>query len=110
MIAFKNPKFREEKEIGCLHVINPERTDNAIRLVDHGGILGGLEAVKGEIVRFRIRDNALVAFLDMPFRRGFEKTAIKRVMLGPTNPNWPANILYFVGSLGYEAVTLGKSN
>ena len=69
MIAFKNPKFQEEKEIRCLHAVNPERTDNAIRLVDHGGILGSLEGVEGEIVRFRIRDNALSAYLDMPFRR-----------------------------------------
>ena len=109
MIAFKNPKFREEREIRCLHATNPVRNKNAMWLADRDGVLGGAENVDGEIVHFRVLDNALVAYFDMPFRRGFEKTPIKRIMLDPKNPNWPANILYFTGSLGYEDVAIGKS-
>jgi hypothetical protein len=110
MTAFKNPKYREEKEVRCLHVVNPQRTKNAARLIDQGGMLGGDKSVHGEEVRFRVQDNSLIAFIDMPFRRGFENSAIKRILLGSKNYNWPGNVFYFTGSLGYEDVIVGKSS
>jgi hypothetical protein len=108
MLGFKDPKFTEEKEVRCLHIVNPERDDKAMRLVDHGGLLGGITEVGGETVRFRIRGDAFVAYIDMPFRREFQNNPIKHVVLGTANPNWPANILYFTGAFGYEDVTVRK--
>jgi hypothetical protein len=109
MLAFKNPSFQDEREIRCLHIVNVEANERLAKLIDHGGLLGTKDAVSGEDVRFRIRDNALVAYLDISFRRGFEASAIKRICLGPNNPNWFGNVFYFAGSLGYENMEVAKS-
>jgi hypothetical protein len=76
MLAFKNPTFRDEREVRCLHVLNVQANERAMKLVDDGGLLGTKESVAGEEVRFRVQDLSLVAYFDMPFRRGFEATAI----------------------------------
>lgn len=109
MLAFKNPSFRDEKEIRCLHLVDVEINDKVMKLRDHGGLLGDGKQVAGEDVRFRIQDDALVAYLDMPFRRSSESLAIKAIDLGPRNPNWPGNVLYFAGALGYEDIRVRKS-
>lgn len=109
MLAFKNPSFHEEKEVRCLHMVDVETNERSAKLIDRGGVLGGKEDVAGENVRFRIQDDALVAYLDIPFRRGFEVSAIKRICLGPNNRNWLGNIFYFAGSLDYENMVVAKS-
>jgi hypothetical protein len=109
MSAFKNPSFREEKEIRCMHLVDVEINEKAMKLKDPGGILDGVEPIVGEDVHFRVQDGALVAHLDIPFRRNFESSAIKTIDLGPRNPNFPANILYFTCALGYEGLRIGKS-
>jgi len=109
ILAFKNPSFRDEKEIRCLHLVGAEINEKVMKFRDHGGVLGDGKEVAGEDVRFRIQDNALAAYLDMPFRRNFESPAIKAVDLGPRNPNWPTNVLYFAGALGYENLRIRKS-
>jgi hypothetical protein len=81
-----------------------------MKLIDRGGKLRSQKSVEGELVHFRVNDNALTAFIDMPFRRGFEKLAIKHIVLGAKNPNWSANVLYFVGANSYQEVTLEKSH
>jgi hypothetical protein len=109
MLAFKNPIFRDEKEVRSLHVVDVEVSEKIMKLKDNGGTLGGKEEVTGEDVRFRVQDNALVAYLDISFRRGFESSAIKGITIGAKNQNWPANVIYFTGSLGYEGIQLRKS-
>lgn len=109
MLAFKNPIFREEKEVRSLHVVDVEATQTVMKLKDSGGVLGGKEEVAGEEIKFRIQDNALVAYLDISFRRGFESSAIRNITIGAKNQNWPANIYYFSGSLGYENIKVRKS-
>ena len=109
LLAFKNPIFRDEKEVRSFHVINVENTGKLMRLKDNGGQLGTKEKVAGEKVEFRIRDNALIGYLDISFRRNFESSAIKTIIIGAKNRNWPANIFYFSGSLGYEDITVQKS-
>jgi len=76
MLAFKNPSFRDEKEIRCLHLVDVESNQKVMKLKDHGGVLGDGQQVAGEDVRFRIQDNALVAYLDMPFRRNFDSASL----------------------------------
>ena len=110
MLAFKNPSFQEEKEIRCLHMVDVEANERLTKLTDRGGVLGGTdEVVAGENVRFRIRDNALIASLDISFRRVFKFSAVKRICLGPNNPNWFGNVFYFAGSLNYENMVVAKS-
>lgn len=109
MLAFKNPIFREEKEIRSLHVVDVEATKKIMKLKDGGGTLGGKEQVAGEDVHFRVQDNALIAYLDISFRRGYERSAIKTIAIGAKNNNWPANVFYFSGSLEYEDIKVRKS-
>ena len=92
-----------------MHVVDVEATETIMKLKDHGGVLGGKDQVAGETIKFRVQDDALVAYLDMPFRRGFESSAIKSVTIGAKNQNWPANVFYFTGSLGYENIQFRKS-
>lgn len=109
MLAFKNPSFRDEKEIRCVHMVDVEINEKAMKLKDNGGSLGAGTEVAGEEIRFRVQDGALVAYLDISFRRDFESSAIKSVELGPNNPNWPANVFYFAGALGYENLKIRRS-
>ena len=105
MTAFKNPTFKEEREVRCLHLVNVEMSKHLVRFVDRGGVANGKE-VDGEAVRFRSQSGAIIAYVDIPFRTKCELSPIKEVLMGPTNPNGYGNILYFLGQLGYEDVTV----
>jgi hypothetical protein len=109
MAAFKNPGFKEEKEIRCLHVVGAEITESSIKLTDKGGLIGGTEEVAGEEIKFRTYDNALVAFLDIPFGRGFPRCPIREIVLGPSHPGRPGNVLIFLNHMGYTGVSIRQS-
>lgn len=108
MAGFKNPGFEEEKEVRSIHLVQVIIEEKLMKLVDEGGFRGEAE-VKGEEVRFRVCDGALIAYLDIPFKQGFTGQPITEVILGPKNPNGPGNVLYLLGQYGYESVRLRQS-
>lgn len=109
MSGFKNLTFEVEKEVRLLHALTVHIRGRSMRLIDVGGFIGKTNKVKGEPVQFRVLNNAIVAFVDIPFGRGFLSYPIRGVILGSKNPNKQGNVVYFLNDAGYENVTIRKS-
>jgi len=109
MSGFKNATFKDEREVRSIHVLTVKIKGQSIRLTDEGGLIGQKDEVAGETVQFRTSDSAIIAFIDLPFGRGFQGCPIREVILGPKNPNKPGNVLMFLSHAGYEGVIIRKS-
>ena len=63
LIAFKNPAFREEKEIRIVHLLNFEKSNDFLKLVDNGGTAFGKES-KGKNIKNDVLPTAVSVFLE----------------------------------------------
>lgn len=106
-LAYKNPAFSEEKEIRCVHLLDVERSDEFAKLKDGGGHSDG-KKVKGSPVCFRVRDGAIVPYIDLGFRR-VQGGPIVELWIGPRNQNGPGNFLYPLHQNGFTRVKLRRS-
>ncbi len=110
MVAFKNPAFEYEKEVRCLHAINVHIQDDQLRFIDPGGKISENTHVTGEKIAFRVRDNHLVASLDLPFKTPASEHPVAEIVLGPKNQSAPGNIALFLGGLEIPRVGLRWSS
>lgn len=108
MLGFKNPAFAEEKEIRCLHALAVRTDGNRPRLVDEGGF-SGKRKVKGEKVKYRVDDGAIVAYVDIPLPIIKGLPLIKEVWTGPRNVNGPGNIAYLMSECGLTGYAVHNS-
>jgi hypothetical protein len=109
LIGFKNPAWRDEKEVRCQHVVDVDISDEGIwTLTDGGGVSAGKD-VEGQPIRFHARQSSIVPYLDMPFEVSGERKPIVEVVLGPKNPNAPGNIMFALGNAGYGHVALKRA-
>ena len=108
MAAFKNPAFHEEKEVRLLHLLNFERSNNFLRLVDPGGhtIKGDVEGVP---VQFRVRESMPAAFVELDFAYGSSVNPIKEVVIGPRNDVMTSAISIFLETVGLGSVNVKRS-
>lgn len=107
-LGFKNPAFAEEKEVRCLHVLDVCTDDDRPRLVDAGGFSGKQE-IKGEKVNYRVKDDAIVAYVDITIPELEGKPLINEVWMGPRNVNGPGNIVYFLSECGLKGYSVHRS-
>jgi hypothetical protein len=108
-VAYKNPAFQEEREVRCLHVINTIRDEHSMKFVDGEGMLRGQKESSPEEIGFHVSDAALIAHVDLPFRKEFAIEPIAEIVLGPKCPNGPGNILFMLGKEGYKDVRIRVS-
>ncbi|HEY5125197.1 MAG TPA: DUF2971 domain-containing protein [Ignavibacteria bacterium] len=106
--AFKNPSFIEEKEIRLIHILDFEKSNDFLKLVDDGGEALGKE-VKGEPVLFRIRDNIPSPYIDLDFINEGNINPVKEVIIGPKNNVLQSAISIFLETIGIEAVKIKHS-
>jgi hypothetical protein len=106
--SLKNPAFREEAEVRAVHLLNVQITEDGIHLVDPGGEAFGHTAA-GCPVEFNIRDNGIVAYIDLPYVEGEPDGAIVEVVLGPKNPNAPTNVWALLTRHGHKNVKIRLS-
>ena len=106
--SLKNAAFREEAEVRAVHLLNVKVTHDGVELVDPGGESFG-HAVEGSPVEFNIRDNGVVAHVDLPFSEGQPDGVITEVVLGPKNPNWTTNISALLMRHGHKGVAIKTS-
>lgn len=106
--AFKNPAFSEEKEIRLIHLIDFQRSNDFLKLVDKGGIYFGEERT-GEQVKFRIKQDIPTPYIEFDFTNNGKINPIKEVIIGPKNDVKVSAISIFLETIGVENVKIEKS-
>ena len=106
--SLKNPAFREEAEVRAVHLLNVSINEDGIELVDPGGESFG-RSIEGYPVDFNIRDNGIVAYVDLPYIDAEPDGTIAEVVLGPKNPNAPTNVWALLTRHGHKGVKIRHS-
>lgn len=108
LASFKNPAFVEEDEVRLVHLLNFQRSNDSLKLVDHGGISFGVD-IPPQQVRFRMNGSTPVAYLDIGFASDEPSRSIVEVVLGPKNDSIPMGISIFLETLSHAGVSVTKS-
>ena len=109
MTAFKHPAFRDEKEVRAVHVVGLDTSGEFPRFLDAGGTARGTLDVPGVPVWFNVRENHLIASIDIPFSNGKGDVVMKDLVLGPKNRSFEGNMLLFLGGLKYSGIKFNRS-
>ena len=107
-ISFKNPAWRDEKEVRCHHIILASMEKNLWVLEDRGGTSWGVE-VSGEPISFQARNGKIVPYLDMPFKVEQDRLPIDEVVVGPKYQSGLENIQFALGNSGFRNVKLRRA-
>jgi hypothetical protein len=89
-LAYKNPAFREENEVRCVHMLDVR--DELGRTF--------LRSPDGHEVKFRTQGADVIAYVDLPIRLQIDSQPIKRIVMGPRNPNKARNLEYMLRAAG----------
>lgn len=106
--GFKNPAFAEEQEVRLLHLLDFERSNNSLRLVDKGGTAFGHEALPNK-VSYHMSGNTPVPHLDMDYSDSGKESPVVEVVLGPKNDSLLPGVSVFLETLGLPNVRVRKS-
>jgi hypothetical protein len=111
MSAFKHPSFQSEREVRCLRAISLEKVGSNFRFVDPGGqqVRNGVESL-GEKICYATRSGSLTAFIDIPYTPPSDACPIIEVVLGPKNGTNLGNVFLFLGSQGYDSISVRRSS
>lgn len=101
MCAYKNPAFREEQEVRLVHVVGYEQEGGGFRLV--------APEAHGAPVRFNMKKNIPVPYLDLDFTLGGTQSPIREVIIGPRNGTAELDALVMLTTLGVHNVSVKKS-
>ncbi len=108
LCAYKNPAFREEREIRLAHVCGMNRDGKvAVPLGARGP--GGERLSDPLKIHFRIVKGVVVPYVVMDYSNGGTASPIKEIVLGPRNENAQLNIEVFLNTLGVPNVTVRRS-
>lgn len=108
LAGFKNPAFAEEQEIRFVRLLDFQPSNDSLKLVDEGGTAFGRE-VSGGAVKYRMRRNAPVPYVDLDFSDEGRINPIKEVVLGPKNDSLPTGISVCLETHGIGKVQIRKS-
>lgn len=108
LAAYKNPAFVEEAEVRLVHVLDFERSNDFLKLVDAGGHAFGKD-IGGEPVQFRMRNNLPVPFIELDFTNDSAVNPIKEVIIGPKNDVLLSTISVFLETSGIDSVKVRNS-
>lgn len=102
LASYKNPAFSEEKEVRLVHLVNFEKSNKYLKLVDHGGTSFGKE-VKGQEIKFLMSQNAPKTYIDLDFSNNGKVSPIKEIIIGPKN-----SVLQNAISIYLETLNIGN--
>jgi hypothetical protein len=73
-----------------------------VHMLDIKGELGKplLRSPDGHEVRFRTQGADIIAYVDLPINLKIDPQPIKRIVMGPKNPNRPGNLQYMLRAAG----------
>ena len=89
-------------------MVSVETDDERPRLVDKGGKLHGSED-PGQPIKFRTRNNGLIAYVDIPMAMDKVAQPISEVWLGPKNDNALGNIIYMMSANRLKGYDIKRS-
>lgn len=107
--SYKNPAFSEEKEVRLVHLLNFEKSNNSLKLVDNGGIAFGKDCT-GQEVKFLMSQNAPKTYIDLDFSNSGKSFPIKEVIIGPKNLVLSTAISTYLETLNIPNVEVKRSN
>ena len=108
--AYKNPAFREEREVRFTHICGMVPAGKSIKIVALGAIGPSGERLSEPLeTRFRVRNSVVIPYVAADYSNNGAVNPIKEVILGPTNNNDQTNIEMFLNTVGVSDVTVRKS-
>lgn len=111
LCAYKNPAFREEKEIRLVHVSGVAPEGQSKKIVALGARDQDGKRLSDPIeIRFRISDGVAIPYVVLDYTNGRITSPIKEVVLGPRNENSTSNIGFFLNTIGMLGVTIRRSS
>lgn len=108
LASFKNPAFVEEGEVRLVHLLEFQKSNEALKLVDPGGISFGVD-MRPQQVKFRMNGSTPVAYLDIGFTSDKALRPIVEVILGPKNDSLPSGVSVFLETLAHPEVRIRRS-
>jgi Protein of unknown function (DUF2971) len=108
LCAYKNPAFREEREIRLAHVCGMNRDARVAVPLGARGPQGEKLSDPLEI-HFRIVKGVVVPYVVIDYSNGGTASPIREIVLGPRNENAEPNIEVFLNTLGVPNVTVRRS-
>lgn len=108
LASYKNPAFSEEKEVRLVHLVNFEKSNESLKLVDNGGTAFGIES-KGQEIKFLMSQNAPKTYIDLDFSNNGKISPIKEVIIGPKNSVMQSAISVYLETLNIGNVNIKKS-
>lgn len=109
LAAFKNPAFQEEKEIRLVHLLNFQKSNDSLKLVDHGGEYFDKKGKPNE-VKFLMSQNMPKAYIDIDFSNYNQVNPIKKVIIGPKNKVLSTSISIYLETLNIGSVQVEESS
>lgn len=103
--SFKEPSYINEDEVRLIHAIDVERIGQRAKLVDNGG-----KSFAGQPIKFLMKGNMPVMFLDYDFTIGKSKNPIREVILGPYNTVIPTGVMLYLETNNIPDVKILKAN
>jgi hypothetical protein len=109
LCAYKNPYFREEKEVRLAHACGIDRETEKIIAV-------GARAPDGSrlseplTTQFRVANGVIIPYIIVDYSNNGEIFPIKEIVLGPRNENAELNIRVFLNTMGIRDVKVRRSN
>jgi hypothetical protein len=109
LCAYKNPAFREEKEIRLAHLCGMDREAQKI-------IPLGARAQDGSTLseplktQFRVSNGVVIPYVVVDYSNQGKASPIKEIVLGPRNENAELNIAVFLNTIGIRDVTVRRSS
>jgi len=111
LCSYKNPTFKEEKEIRLAHVsglLAPE--GKSYKFVSLGARDSeGKRVVEPQQIHFRTRDGGIIPYVVLDYSEGGAVSPFKEVILGSRNLNADYNVEAFLNTVGIKDVNVRRS-
>jgi hypothetical protein len=109
LASFKNPAFSEEREVRIIHALALEESNDSLKLIDEGGTAFEADSLPSDI-KFRMKGEVPVAYIDIDFTNDGKVNPIKEVVLGPKNDAILMGVSIYLETLGIGNVKIRKSS
>ncbi len=111
LCAYKNPAFKEEKEIRLAHVSGLASQGKSKKLIPLGARDQDGKRLSAPIeINFRIRDGTVIPYVALDYTNRGANSPIKEIILGPRNENSESNVDIVLNSIGMTDVRVRRSN
>lgn len=110
LCAYKNPAFREEKEIRLAHVCGMIPDGNSKKIIALGASDSDGNTLSEPLkTHYRMSKGVLVPYVILDYSNNDAVAPIKEIVLGPRNENDETNIEIFLNTLGVTNVPVKRS-